>query len=109
VLLGVFVLDATVTLLRRMSRGERWTEGHRTHAYQRAVQSGLSHGRVTLAVFATNLVLAALAWRLVAVPGRAAAGAAAALALVAALYLVVERRLPMPPAPRKARPPVAAG
>ena len=35
VLAAVFATDATVTLLTRMARGERWYEAHRSHAYQR--------------------------------------------------------------------------
>jgi Fuc2NAc and GlcNAc transferase len=35
VLAAVFVTDASVTLLTRMLRGERWYEAHRSHAYQR--------------------------------------------------------------------------
>ena len=34
ILTAVFVSDATVTLLTRMFRRERWLEAHRTHAYQ---------------------------------------------------------------------------
>ena len=56
-LLGVFVVDATATLLRRIRRGERWTEAHRTHAYQLAVQTGRTHKQVTLAVLGINLLL----------------------------------------------------
>ncbi|NLG84312.1 MAG: glycosyltransferase family 4 protein [Firmicutes bacterium] len=56
-LLGVFVVDATATLLRRIRRGERWTEAHRTHAYQLAVQAGWTHKQVTLAVLGINLLL----------------------------------------------------
>jgi len=33
---GAFIVDATVTLLRRMLKGERWFEAHRSHAYQKA-------------------------------------------------------------------------
>lgn len=60
-LLGVFVVDATATLLRRIRRGERWTEAHRTHAYQLAVQAGWTHKQVTLAVLGINLILGLLA------------------------------------------------
>ncbi|MDF1794271.1 MAG: glycosyltransferase family 4 protein [Thalassobaculaceae bacterium] len=60
----VFVVDATVTLLRRLARGERPTEAHREHAYQRAVQGGWSHARVCVAIIAVNIVLIALAWLL---------------------------------------------
>lgn len=60
-LLGVFVVDATATLLRRISRRERWTEAHRTHAYQLAVQAGYTHKRVTVAVLGVNIMLGAAA------------------------------------------------
>lgn len=39
-----FLLDATLTLLRRALRGERVWEAHREHLYQRMVRAGLSHG-----------------------------------------------------------------
>ncbi len=62
-LLGVFVSDATVTLLRRVLRGDRWFEGHCSHAYQHAVERLGSHRRVTLAVLGLNCFwLAPLAW-----------------------------------------------
>jgi Fuc2NAc and GlcNAc transferase len=32
---SVFWVDSTLTLLRRMARGERWSSAHRSHAYQR--------------------------------------------------------------------------
>ena len=95
VLLGVFVLDATVTLFRRWARGERWLEAHRSHAYQRAVQAGLTHAQVSGAVMAVNGLLALLVWWAVARPHWAAAAYGAALLLVLALYLRVGRALPM--------------
>ena len=55
ILLGVFIVDATVTLLRRMARGERWYQAHRSHAYQHAARAH-GHGRVALAVAAINLL-----------------------------------------------------
>jgi Fuc2NAc and GlcNAc transferase len=66
ILLGVFLVDATSTLIRRVRRGERWFEAHRTHAYQLAVQAGHSHRQVTLAVLGMNAGLASIAiaaWR----------------------------------------------
>lgn len=59
-LLGVFIVDATATLLLRIRRGERWYEPHRTHAYQLAVYAGHSHRQVTTVVLGVNVVLAAL-------------------------------------------------
>ncbi|HEU0298440.1 MAG TPA: glycosyltransferase family 4 protein [Longimicrobium sp.] len=94
-LLGVFVFDATATLLRRARAGERWHQAHRSHAYQRAVQAGLPHARVSGAVIAINLVLGALAaaaWRR---PEWLAPAFAAGVVLLAALYLRVERLNPM--------------
>ncbi|UXH41320.1 MraY family glycosyltransferase [Pseudomonas promysalinigenes] len=55
ILLGVFVVDATFTLLRRLLRGERIYEAHRSHAYQYAVRQHGSHRPVSLAVAAINL------------------------------------------------------
>lgn len=61
-LLGVFVVDATVTLIRRARDGEAVFNAHRKHAYQRAVQAGWSHGRVSAAVVALGVGLGALGW-----------------------------------------------
>jgi UDP-N-acetylmuramyl pentapeptide phosphotransferase/UDP-N-acetylglucosamine-1-phosphate transferase len=43
-----FIVDATVTLLRRLLRGERVWEAHRTHYYQRLVRMGWGHRRTVL-------------------------------------------------------------
>ena len=56
-LLGVFVMDAVFTLLHRVIRGERWYTAHRSHAYQRLVQLGYSHRRVSLGVAGLNVLL----------------------------------------------------
>jgi len=55
VLLGVFIVDATVTLIRRLLRGERVYEAHRSHAYQHAARQAGAHRPVTLAVVAINV------------------------------------------------------
>lgn len=55
ILLGVFVVDATMTLLRRLARRERVSEAHRSHAYQHAMQRLGRHTPVTLGVGAINL------------------------------------------------------
>lgn len=54
VLMGVFVVDATWTLVVRMRRGEKVYEAHRSHAYQHAAQRW-GHGKVTAAVAVINL------------------------------------------------------
>ncbi|MNJ60286.1 putative undecaprenyl-phosphate N-acetylglucosaminyl 1-phosphate transferase [compost metagenome] len=56
ILLGVFIVDATVTLFRRLLRGEKVYEAHRSHAYQFASRKYGRHLPVTLAVLVINLV-----------------------------------------------------
>ena len=56
ILLGVFVLDATWTLLRRLLRGDKVYEAHRSHAYQYASRQFGRHLPVTLAVLGINLL-----------------------------------------------------
>lgn len=55
VLSGVFVVDASVTLLRRAIRRDRVFEAHRDHAYQRLALAWGSHRPVTLLTIAINL------------------------------------------------------
>ena len=63
VLLAVFIGDASFTLLYRVFKGETWYKAHRSHAYQRLVQMGLSHKKLALLVFGLNiLVLGPLAY-----------------------------------------------
>jgi Fuc2NAc and GlcNAc transferase len=52
---GVFFVDATVTLARRLMKGEQLYVAHRTHAYQCLARRWGSHRRVTLAVLAVNV------------------------------------------------------
>ena len=80
ILWGAFLVDASVTLLRRMARGERWYQAHRLHAYQRLSRKWSSHLRVTAAYLAVNLLwLAPLAYLSVVLPDFAAVLAGAAL------------------------------
>jgi Fuc2NAc and GlcNAc transferase len=95
-LLGVFFADATITLLRRAIRGDRWYAPHRLHAYQRAVQGGWSHAGVTGTVLGLNAVLGAMAWRVTREPGLLLPMLGAAGVLLAALYVLLERWSPMP-------------
>ena len=57
-----YLSDATVTLLRRLKRGERFWTAHRSHFYQRATENGLTVLRVVSEVFALNVTLAVLAF-----------------------------------------------
>jgi len=55
ILLGVFIVDATFTLLRRLLRGDKIYEAHRSHAYQFASRKFGDHRVVTLLVLVINL------------------------------------------------------
>ena len=64
-----FIADATVTLIRRYLRGERLSEAHRVHYYQRVLRMGLGHRGTALAGYALMLAvgasaLAAREWQL---------------------------------------------
>jgi Fuc2NAc and GlcNAc transferase len=56
ILLGVFIVDATFTLARRVLRGDKVYEAHRSHGYQYASRAIGRHLPVTLGVLAINLV-----------------------------------------------------
>jgi UDP-N-acetylmuramyl pentapeptide phosphotransferase/UDP-N-acetylglucosamine-1-phosphate transferase len=79
-----YLADATITLGRRLARGERLWEAHRMHFYQRALTNGFDVGQVIGRVVLTNLVLLLLAATTVAVPDTIVA----ALALVVGIAVV---------------------
>ncbi len=56
ILLGVYIVDASLTLLRRILAGEKFYQAHRTHAYQHAAIRFASHGRVSLGIALINLL-----------------------------------------------------
>ena len=47
-----FIVDASVTLTKRLLRGEKIWQAHREHYYQRLVQMGWGHRRTALAEYA---------------------------------------------------------
>lgn len=105
VLAAVFITDATVTLLTRMLRGERWYEPHRSHAYQRLSRRWqgdrkAGHRSVTLLVAAVNVLwLAPWAWACVQWPIGSVAFVVAAYSplVLAALWLGAGRPDPCLP------------
>jgi Fuc2NAc and GlcNAc transferase len=68
VLLAIFVTDASWTLLWRMATGQRFTQPHRLHAYQRLSRHWNSHLKVDMLLLAISVLwlfpiaLAVLAW-----------------------------------------------
>lgn len=55
ILYGVFMVDATVTLIRRVRNGEKWYQAHRAHVYQIMSRRWKSHKKVTLSVLLINI------------------------------------------------------
>jgi Fuc2NAc and GlcNAc transferase len=92
---GLFVADATITLMRRVARGERPAEAHRDHAYQRLTRAWNSHRAVTAGAAVVTLVLAAFAAIGTIVPRFLLLSFCVACLILAALLLTVERRAPM--------------
>jgi UDP-N-acetylmuramyl pentapeptide phosphotransferase/UDP-N-acetylglucosamine-1-phosphate transferase len=60
ILPGYYLLDATVTLLARLRRGEKIWQAHRQHAYQTGVQGRLSHARVAALIGLLGICLIGL-------------------------------------------------
>ena len=98
---SAFLVDASLTLARRIWRGERWWLPHTQHAYQRWVRATRSHGRVSAAyalwtVAASALMLGAAggpsAVKMLALSGCCLAGAVAWMRL---------QQTPLPPGDRE--------
>ncbi len=60
-LFSPFIVDATVTLLRRAVRGERIWQAHRSHYYQRLVILGWGHRRTVLTEYGVMVLCGVLA------------------------------------------------
>lgn len=56
ILLGVFIVDTLITLVRRVLRREKWYLAHRSHAYQHATTHFGSHLRVLSLIWLINLI-----------------------------------------------------
>jgi Glycosyl transferase family 4 len=67
-----YLADATLTLLRRLIRGERLWLAHRTHFYQLATDRGFTVTQVVALVFAVSVGLCALAIMTAIAPGSSA-------------------------------------
>jgi UDP-N-acetylmuramyl pentapeptide phosphotransferase/UDP-N-acetylglucosamine-1-phosphate transferase len=87
-----FIGDATLTLLKRLARGERVWRAHREHYYQRLVLMGAGHRGTALTSYGLMLVCAAAAlYAREAAPSvqAAAVGAVAAVLIAAAAWIDV--------------------
>jgi UDP-N-acetylmuramyl pentapeptide phosphotransferase/UDP-N-acetylglucosamine-1-phosphate transferase len=88
VLVSAFVMDAGLTLARRIIRGRRFWQAHREHLYQMAIRKGYSHSQVCFAYAAWTGLAGLLTLALANQPLPEQAGAAVAVAVVASLIYV---------------------
>ncbi|WP_374445320.1 glycosyl transferase [Stella sp.] len=85
-----YLADATITLVRRLLRGEAVWRAHREHFYQEATRQGLGHAAISLRVAGAGVALVGLALWSLAAPAPALAAATALVALL--LYELGRRR-----------------
>jgi UDP-N-acetylmuramyl pentapeptide phosphotransferase/UDP-N-acetylglucosamine-1-phosphate transferase len=86
-----YLADASITLVRRVARGEAFWHAHRTHFYQHAIHRGFTVPQVIARVFCANLALAALALATFAAPRLSWLPLAAAAGIVAWLLATFAR------------------
>ncbi len=92
------VMDSTITLLRRLARGEKVWQAHRSHFYQQATDNGFKVIEIVTQVGLLNLALIGLAAVSIIVPALWAQLACllAALALTGALLRRFSRKRAQP-------------
>lgn len=90
ILPAFYLVDATITLLRRIATGHSPFSPHRTHAYQRAA-ARMPHHHVVLRVILGNSLLLGLASYAALRPGASLPMLLAAAAVAGALYLWLQR------------------
>ncbi len=88
ILPGYYLADATLTLLRRVGRREKFWQAHRQHFYQRAVHAGERHDPVALLILGGNLLLIGAAMVSV---GQPWGGLALGMGVVAGMLMVLRR------------------
>jgi UDP-N-acetylmuramyl pentapeptide phosphotransferase/UDP-N-acetylglucosamine-1-phosphate transferase len=87
-----FIVDASVTLARRLLRREKVWQAHRDHYYQRLVRLGWGHRGTALAEYALMFACGALALAALALPAAMQAATFAAMTLVYLLLITVIER-----------------
>ncbi len=88
ILPGIFIADATLTLVRRALAGEKFWEPHKSHVYQRATERLGAHLPVVAMISAANVCLIFIALWAVSAPLLAIA---LAVITIAALFAFLNR------------------
>lgn len=91
--LVIYLADTTVTLIKRVQRGEIWYKPHREHVYQRLTDVGLSHVQSSLVVTVATILVSLIALWGVRADGAGSVLAGLATAAVVVLYLCLPRVL----------------
>jgi len=95
IIYGVFCFDASATLLRRLYRGEKLSEAHSLHAYQRLQRAGFGGSSILGGLCTVNALLAGIVYSITRHPSLGLAGFLLAVFIVAALYAWIESINPM--------------
>jgi UDP-N-acetylmuramyl pentapeptide phosphotransferase/UDP-N-acetylglucosamine-1-phosphate transferase len=104
ILVSAFIMDAGLTLARRIMRGRRFWQAHREHLYQMAIRKGLSHSQVCAAYAAWTGVAGLTVLATAAQPMSVQAGFAGVFAAIACLIHVgLRKRWLARPAASRAR------
>jgi len=62
ILFSPFIYDVAYTLVRRIRRGEKLTQAHRTHLYQRLMVAGWTHGQTLKLNLVLYFCMMVLSW-----------------------------------------------
>lgn len=87
-----FIVDASVTLVRRVLSGEKVWRAHRSHYYQRAVLLGATHRQLAVAAYLLMLMATALAFALRALPQHVEWLLILSAAMYSLVFLAIDRR-----------------
>ena len=87
-----FIVDASVTLVRRALRGEKIWQAHRSHYYQRVVLLGATHRQLAVGAYVLMLMVAALAFVLRVMPSHAPLVLILSAVIYLTLFLVIDSR-----------------
>ncbi len=95
ILYGIFWFDATLTLLRRLFRGENLAMAHREHAFHRLQRIGFSHVQMLYGVIALNSVLSGIVVWVLFKPNYLKWGLLLTVLILSIIYGVIEKLKPM--------------
>lgn len=102
ILYGLFVTDATLTLVRRILAGDKFYEAHQLHSFHRLHQAGWRQRQILMGTIVINFVLGCIALFSLKYPHYMLLAIIAAYLFLGAVYYLIERIVPMYPTPKTA-------